>query len=166
MTAKTHILGGIAVGLMFAITQQKVGVLPLAGTATAAAVGSLFPDIDNRRSKMGSRVKMTSSVIQHTVGHRTLFHSPVFYFILHCLLLLFLPSFFLPYTSAFTLGIASHLALDMLNKKGIPLFYPYPKRFHIAAFRSGGFAEFLFAIMLFVLVLLELSLLLYGKIIF
>lgn len=148
MTAKTHILGGIAAGIALSILQQRTLNSLSAVTLAVSTLGALFPDIDNRRSKMGNRAKITSNVIQRVIGHRTLFHSPVLYVVVHCLLLLFLPAGLARYVPAFSAGIGSHLLLDMFNQKGIPLLYPYRKRFHLMSIRSGSFLEFLFACLL------------------
>ncbi len=156
MTGRTHLLGGVVSGLAFALFRQDTHLVSIAVGTAVAAGGSLFPDIDNQRSKIGAHAKITSRVIQSTVGHRTLFHSPIFYVILHCMAVLFLPTVLRVYVPWFTLGVCSHLALDMLNKKGIPLFYPYRKHFHLASIRSGGVWEMLLALLLALLMLLEL----------
>ncbi len=156
MTARTHILGGAVSGLAFALFRHDTQILSIAAAVSITSVGALFPDIDNHRSKMGARVKITSRVIQSTFGHRTLFHSPILYLILHCLAVLFFPAALQPYVPWFTLGVCSHLVLDALNKKGIPLFYPYRKHFRLANIRSGGVLEQFLALLLALLMLTEL----------
>ena len=39
---------------------------------------------------------------------------------------------------AFCAGYLSHLILDMLNSVGVPLFYPYKKKFRIAWISSDS----------------------------
>lgn len=155
MTGRTHMIGGCAAAFAVAIFQHEQDLLQIAATAIVATTAALFPDIDNRRSKIGARAKKTSAVIQHIVGHRTLFHSPILYLVLHVLGLLFLRPEFRPLLYAATTGIASHLLLDLCNKKGIPLLYPYTKHYHIACIRSGSLAEAIFAACLIVLTAVE-----------
>lgn len=141
MQADTHSMGGLV-----AYTAAAQFILPnmqpwqLVGGAFIAVVGALFPDIDLHTSKAGQKTGIVSDLIEHFCGHRTLFHSPLLYAALYFGLLA-IDAAWLPYIQAFTIGVISHLFLDMLNRKGIPLLFPYRKRFHIATIRTGGKIE-------------------------
>lgn len=138
MTGKTHILAGTAVGCGLAL--GSIAPLPSSFVVLCAAAGGLFPDIDQRTSRAGSAAPLASWLIQHIFGHRTLFHSPLLYLVAYTSACVFWPQYSF-YVEAFVLGAASHLLLDMFNSKGVPLLYPWPHRFHIAAFALDGLGE-------------------------
>lgn len=144
MEWKTHFAGGVLSGVGFALLcEQKVaGLAPmtvpeLMPCVALAAVGGLMPDIDLKTSKIGQKTGLISKIISFMFGHRTLFHSPILYIIALFALKHYFPNE-TAYIWAFLFGVASHLLLDMLNKKGIPLFYPSSKHYHIAHFKTGG----------------------------
>lgn len=152
MTGKTHLAAGVCVGLgavaysLDAITGSAMSipytdplyVLPI-GYA-CCVVGSLFPDIDWQTSKVGQVVAPVSKVINFFFGHRTLFHSPLLFALLY-IIIDWKWSELSWYAAMFVIGAASHLILDMFNEKGIPLFYPWKKHFHIARIRPNSLAE-------------------------
>lgn len=143
MTGKTHMLGGAAAfAAALALTGQTNPGIMTAVAGGATIVGALFPDIDLQTSKAGQAAKPMSFVISHLFGHRTLFHSPLLYILLY-LLGTKLGTTWLPLVQAFMLGVSSHIVLDMLNKKGIPLLYPCTKHFYVATVKSGGNAEYI-----------------------
>ncbi|MCD8181027.1 MAG: metal-dependent hydrolase [Firmicutes bacterium] len=149
MRGKTHAAAGLATGLALVLAcQNNVIAEPTIamqiGTAALAALGSLTPDIDLPESTIGSKVKPISTVLNKTFGHRTLFHSPLLYAVIF--LLTFKLNLCL--ALAFALGAVSHLLLDMLNQKGIPLLYPWKKTVHIASFSSDGIADLICRIIL------------------
>ena len=81
---------------------------------------SVFPDIDERRSKIGKKTKLVSGIINFIFGHRGLVHTIYIPLIL----------FFIFYNMNKEMGIAvlagyfSHLFLDALTKIGITPLYP------------------------------------------
>ena len=110
--------------------------------AAGGFIGGLFPDIDIHKSKAGQATGAVSLFIEKTFGHRTMFHSPIFYMLLALAAFKLISGdwvywFMIP----FMLGVASHLLLDMCNRAGIPLFYPIKKRFHIMSAESDGPVE-------------------------
>lgn len=155
MKGETHALGGVCTGLVYAAIMEAPISLALAVIGVSTA-GSLFPDIDTRTSKVGSKVKHLSSFINRVFGHRTLFHAPLLYVTVSALLGEFLPDFQV-YWTAFFLGVMSHLLLDMLNPKGIPLLYPYPKKYRLARMKCGGKGEKVICAMLMLAVLFWIS---------
>lgn len=147
MTGKTHIYGGVTAGLLFLQMSQDgyfgldpPGCVAIGGSFLLTLVGSLTPDIDLRTSTIGKTLKPVSAVANKMFGHRTLFHGPILYLLLYFILMLNYPQAQM-YGIAFLFGVTSHLLLDMLNKVGIPLFYPFSRRFHIANIKTGGKGE-------------------------
>ena len=144
MKGATHLSAGIITGMIFtAATQQSEG---LSATMIATCgIMALFPDIDKPSSTIGRRVPFFS-IPASIAGHRTIFHAPTPYIALYLFLLFHFPSCFY-WATAGLLGILSHLFLDMLNPAGIPLLFPFTtKRYRIAGFRSGGFADWVVGI--------------------
>ena len=143
----THIAGGaVAAGVIitaymnhdFALGSEPVALIP--GVFALAVVGALTPDIDLKTSKMGQQARTMSVVINFLFGHRTLFHAPILYLLLYMVLKEPLHQCHI-LMLAFTAGAFSHIVLDMLNVKGIPLFYPVKGNYHIASIQNGGLAE-------------------------
>lgn len=159
MTGKTHLAGGLCAGLAATAVGVHASIQPLRVFDAAplymiplglglCVVGSLFPDIDWHTSKVGSAVKPVSRAINFLFGHRTLFHSPFILLLIYLAWNNYLPKQ-LWYFFMFAVGAASHLLLDMLNVKGIPLFYPYTKHFHLLSIKHNGFGETLIRKILF-----------------
>lgn len=147
MEYKTHIAGGAVAGVvaMTATALQTIDVIapPIyfyPFIFGAAILGSLTPDIDLRKSKAGQKTGPASTVIQMLWGHRTLFHAPLLYFGLFFILKNSV-SIAQSILFAFISGAISHIFLDMLNAKGVPLLYPFGGHFHIAKVRNGSLTE-------------------------
>lgn len=147
MEYKTHIAGGAVAGAVamtasalktIAVIDPPIYFYPL--MMGAAILGGLTPDIDLRKSKAGQKTGPASTVIQTLWGHRTLFHAPLLYFGLYYLLK---PSLGITQSIlfAFLAGAISHIFLDMMNAKGIPLLYPFGGHFHIAKVKNGSIIE-------------------------
>lgn len=141
MTGKTH----LTAGMLAAVYISKKTNLPFNDVITCcslSSLGALFPDIDLASSKLGSKVKIISKPINKFFGHRTFFHAPIIYTIVYIILNSFFPEN-INYFNYFFVGVATHIGLDLLNKKGIPLFYPiYRKRFHLATIKTQGKMEY------------------------
>jgi inner membrane protein len=92
-----------------------------------AAMASLLPDIDLPPAKIGRLFWFVSVPLERRFGHRTLTHSAV---MLLAVALLAAPLWFLNplYYWAVVGGYWSHLWLDMLNIRGVDLFWPSPLR--------------------------------------
>lgn len=151
MTGKTHIAAGMCTSLAITYQYLHLSANPL-GLAEniplhllpvgilCGIAGGLFPDIDWHTSKIGNALMPVSRVINMIFGHRTLFHSPILY----VLLWLISHIWFRQYewlSLTFLCGVGSHLLLDLMNAKGIPLLYPYSKHFHILKLKQNGHAE-------------------------
>jgi membrane-bound metal-dependent hydrolase YbcI (DUF457 family) len=128
-------------------------------------LGALLPDIDNAHSTLGHKLGWISKGIQHIAGHRTLFHS-LLGLLLGSLLALGLEQLviYLLATRGFVIpamfvraehlvfiavlfGCIMHIAADALTEGGVPLFWPYTKRYGFPPssrwrFRTGTWPEF------------------------
>ena len=93
-----------------------------------AAFFSLVPDIDLPTSKVGRPLFWLSARLEKRFGHRTLTHSAL---ALIVIALLASPLGWLghkPWFWAILGGYWSHLWIDMLNVRGVDLFWPSPIR--------------------------------------
>ena len=158
LTGKTHILGGSIAGVSSAFmalqeglpnqTDYRLPLLYIPGIIIAAVVGGVFPDIDWHTSQIGALIKPLAKVINVIFGHRTLFHSPILYILTYTILTQLYPQYYW-LTFPFCIGAASHLMLDIFNKKGISLFYPYSKRYYIIGLDSAGTGEVIFRLIMY-----------------
>ncbi len=126
----THMTGGIVIGTL--IQADPLGMVIIAGSA-------LLPDIDSHHSKLGRKILPVSWLIEKTVGHRGFFHS-----LLATLLITVLLWFIYPQYALYVgLGYLSHLLLDSFNPGGVPLLWPYKKKFRLPlTFKVGSLGEF------------------------
>lgn len=143
--------GHLAVGLTcYWGACQLAGYQPAAELYTAAALGSLLPDIDHPSSRVGRMFPQVSKPLAAVFGHRGFTHS---------LLAILALVAVLAYTShthaaslpaataaAVSIGYLSHLLADYLTVRGIPLFWPYRRpggdyALPYLAFRTGGPVE-------------------------
>lgn len=136
MKGKTHVIGGVTLGLTVVHLTDLDPVVVLA----SSIVGSLIPDICHSGSKIGKRMPILSRIINFVFGHRSFTHSIVF-----CFVIAFLADFLFSNTAIKTgllSGIISHYILDMATKSGIQLFFPlnFKVRFPLTT-RTGSFVE-------------------------
>lgn len=146
MEGATHILGGAVAGMLCTLILQSTGIQSV-GLVGVSIAGSLFPDVDLCSSKAGSKAKPASFTINKLFGHRTLFHSPILYAALYLLWTHYFPNARI-WAVAFAVGVASHILLDMFNKRGIPLLYPIKKTYHITSIKNGSTGEIVFRVIL------------------
>ena len=129
------------------------------------ALGALLPDIDNAQSTIGHKFGWISKEIQHIAGHRTIFHSLLGLLLGSLLalgveqviiLLLAQRGFIFPAQFvekphlvfvAVLVGCILHIAADGLTEGGVPLLWPYHKRFGFPPnphwrFRTGDWPEY------------------------
>jgi hypothetical protein len=102
-----------------------------------AALASLLPDIDLPPSKIGRLFWFVSVPLERRFGHRTLTHSAVMVLAVAVLswpLTLIQPL----YWGCVVGGYWSHLWIDMLNIRGVDLFWPSPMRLVRPATAIGG----------------------------
>lgn len=138
MTGATHLAAGLSIGIGLSILMDAS-----AGTSATitlcTCIGSLLPDIDTSKSRLGHKIAPLSWILRIFVGHREIFHSLIWMFPLVFLAYLF-PSALTVIVSA-ALGILSHLLLDSITASGVPLFWPFKYRLSLAKFRCGGIID-------------------------
>jgi inner membrane protein len=143
MKGVTHIATGAVSGILLAELLSVTAMEALPITA-ATIVGGLLPDIDICTSKLGKVIAPASFVIQHTIGHRTIFHGLFLYLAAFVTLTLSIPGGW-EWWLAGLIGVVTHLLLDILNPAGVPLFWPWPRRFSLRLCKSGGLIDWLLA---------------------
>ena len=104
-----------------------------------AAIASLLPDIDLPPARIGRLFWFVSVPLERRFGHRTLTHSAVS---LAAIAALAAPLGWVAplYFWAVVGGYWSHLWIDMLNVRGIDLFWPSPVRLVTPGNRNWRFA--------------------------
>jgi inner membrane protein len=145
MRAYSHAVLGAGSWLAFSKLNDMA---PTATAATLALLGSLLPDIDHPKSFVGRRLWFISLPLSRLFGHRGITHSLFAVgagmgFVAAAL------SWEQHLAQAFAVGYLSHLAGDWCTSAGIPLLWPWPRRFMAPlTFRTGGLAEHLLDIVL------------------
>lgn len=111
MTGTTHIVAAACAAL--ALNAPAGGII-------LAGLGGLLPDIDCSSSLLGQKVGFISNLFEH----RSFTHSLLFALI--CL----------PVNIWLSLGVVSHIFLDMMTPGGVRLFFPFRNktRFPLARF--------------------------------
>lgn len=157
MNKPAHLMGGLTAGIAASkyiaptITDSGLvnGIVGIGAVLGGAILGSLLPDIDHRQSYIGRKLKIASFIISKTLGHRSVVHAPLVIFAFSALLYFFameITGSFQAISKYFVIGLSagmwSHLFLDMMTRRGIPLFYPLTKKsFRIANFKGGGIGD-------------------------
>lgn len=157
MNKAAHTMGGLTAGVI--AVKNLVPSLPQNGfldvtvscgiVVCGAVLGSLLPDIDHRNSYIGRKLHIASFIISKTLGHRSIVHTPLMIFaftaVLYFLSMELTGTFRITarlFITGLSAGMWSHLLLDMMTKRGIPLLYPITKKsFRIANFKAGGIGD-------------------------
>lgn len=161
MMGKTHRLAGLSAGILVG---SKLIVSPytpeqfiIAGAFMGACtVGSLLPDIDHQNSLISKKMKLTSKIVSSLFEHRGVTHAPLIHaFILGILYLtinIYLSEYvFVSYIckallSGLYLGILTHIILDLLTIKGVPLLFPLTSinvKQHLLPLKTGKYERFI-----------------------
>lgn len=168
MMGKTHKIGGNAIGLLTA-TILHTNIFGAGIIIAGALIGSMFPDIDNKNSRISHKMKITSRLISagrrklyknthklskerqdyiwSLAGHRGITHSligslflPLITIIIGLILKIHISYVLLACLGTF-LGYLSHLLLDMISG-GVPLLLPFSTdKFFIAQIKTRGDKE-------------------------
>lgn len=137
MMFKTHLMFGFFLGLAainhFSITPPIIFIL-------LALFFSIFPDIDNHKSKISRELGFLRYLIKFLFQHRHFIHS---IFIPATLFLVFVLMHQLLLGFAVVLGYSSHLSLDALNKQGIMPLYPLTKKRIRGFFAVNGIVDYI-----------------------
>lgn len=158
MVATTHQIFGFLFGLITISIFNMIGIRPTYFFETIfffllVLIGSILPDLDHPKTKLGRKIPFLSYPIYWLFGHRTFTHSLIFVIISWMIAKIVVVVFQFDdlYAYAIASGILSHIIGDMITKKGVPLFYPLKKniRFFIT-FKTGGVIEKIIAVVLVV----------------
>lgn len=141
MTYKTHIVGGIALGSIIHLTALQMTGIEMIGYYGCTIVGSLLPDIDHPKS----------FISRHTLGFHYLFKKCKHRGFTHSLLAVMILGISLCGMFGMNravlgvgIGYISHLLLDMLNPRGVPLGYPITKiKCRIGNIKTGENGEYI-----------------------
>lgn len=149
MMGKTHaIVGVLSLAAFAAVVPEVIAVgdntfNPLFGLLTVAA-GSLAPDVDIEGSKASKKVPFLAKILTHRGITHTLVVPGVLYALMTSVKLSALT---VSLIFGFAFGWLMHIAADLLNKKGVPLFWPFiTQRVHVATIRTNSYQETLFMI--------------------
>ena len=98
---------------------------------------SIFPDIDETRSKIGRKYNLISKIINFFFGHRGFIHT------IYIPLILFFSFSFINYdvSIAILIGYFSHLFLDAITKAGIRPLYPIINKRINGPFKTNSIIE-------------------------
>lgn len=166
MQGKVHV--AIGVGCLACVCLKYPTGFEMAGaqiipeiSLITAAFGSYLPDIDQSRTHMGQKHKVTSKVVNKVGGgHRGITHTLLFPALLLALSI-FCTSYFADYYAlqmitcsliyGVTFGYIMHIFADLFNGKGCPLFWPIMRgKIHIMDLPSSGTVPWIFAVVLIV----------------
>jgi len=144
MMARTHVAFGILVGLFFITPYSFTNKILF---MTALIIGSILPDIDHPKSRLGRKIKPIAYLFSFLFGHRGLLHAiwiPASLLIVHYYfysnILLF----------ALAIGCISHLVSDSFTVQGINFIHPFQK-LHVSGFvETGGFVEMIILVLILV----------------
>jgi inner membrane protein len=138
MRAYSHVLLGA--GAWLAIC--RVTETPAQASAVAAAMlGSLLPDIDHPKSLVGRRLWFISVPLASIFGHRGMTHSLLAIGLWVWVMLRGL-AWDQEMAASAAVGYLSHLAGDWATVGGLPLLWPWRRRFQAPfGFKSGGLTE-------------------------
>lgn len=142
----THLAFGFLVSLIsisiFNINNKLLFIL-------VAALFSIFPDIDERKSKIGKKYKLISGIINFLFGHRGFFHSIYIPLVLYSI-------FYYIYAEAgiaILVGYFSHLLMDAITKQGIRPLYPIINRKINGFIKTNSLSEKILFLIIILLIL-------------
>ena len=115
---------------------------------------SIFPDIDERKSKIGKKYKFILTIINFIFGHRGFFHS------IYIPLALYFIFYYInnEVAIAVLVGYFSHLFMDALTKNGIRPLYPIINKKINGFIKTNSILEKILFLIIILLILYVLSL--------
>ena len=148
MSGVNHVAGGVVFTGIY-LSMADINIFSSAAFLFFTAFFSLLPDIDHTSSILGKPFYPISRYLDLKFGHRTITHSLICYIVLIVIVKIFelIITGGNVITNIFIWAYASHLILDMLTIKGVPLLYPFKKnpcvipgnpkyRFHASDFKT------------------------------
>ncbi|MDU0202360.1 MULTISPECIES: metal-dependent hydrolase [Paenibacillus] len=156
MLQKTHSIAGfISAELVLAYQDVSFFSWDTAGALLLGCLAGTLADVDKPGSTMAKVLFPLSALLRILkVRHRTLTHSIVFILLLMMISLPMSPLYFW----VFIVAYASHPLIDLLNERGIQLFWPLPMKIRILpkfiAIDTGSSSETVFRWLLLAVTLL------------
>jgi len=147
MLGRTHALAGALCGEVIAVLSHAPPAIAVGGVV-AGLIAGLAPDIDHSGSTISHRIPL-GWVVGTVLKHRGVTHSLFAALLWWALWARWLvPHVHLPewWAVAALAGYLSHLLLDGATKEGVPLLWPWPRRYSLHLLKTGAAAE-LFAVM-------------------
>ena len=147
----THLAFGFLIALLsiefFDIKNKLIFIL-------VVVMFSIFPDIDEKKSKIGKKYRWASTIINFVFGHRGFFHS----------IYIPLALYFIFYYINDEIGVAilagyfSHLFMDALTKNGIRPLYPIINKKINGFIKTNSILEKILFLIIFLSILYSLLL--------
>lgn len=135
MMAVTHQMLGLTFGLVAISICSIFQIIPnnlfdLTNFLVLVLFGSLLPDLDTPKSKLGRKVPIISYPMNWIFGHRKITHSLLFVVITLILGILIGQALKLTFSLqiALAIGTLSHILGDYVTNNGVPLFAPFSKK--------------------------------------
>ncbi|BFT73568.1 MULTISPECIES: metal-dependent hydrolase [Paenibacillus] len=156
MLQKTHSIAGfISAELVLAYQDVSFFSWDTAGALLLGCLAGTLADVDKPGSTMAKVLFPLSALLRILkVKHRTLTHSIVFILLLMMISLPMSPLYFW----VFIVAYASHPLIDLLNERGIQLFWPLPMKIRLLpkfiAIDTGSTSETVFRWLLLAVTLL------------
>lgn len=151
-----HQVFGVGAGLIIhKYIEQYIPTTDLFVAIPLIMLGVLLPDIDTPNSKVGRLLPFLSYPIGTIFGHRSITHSLLFAIGLSCYGL----TSDTPIIFWLGFGVLMHVLGDFFTPAGVPLLWPFSKRFKfVVTFSTGGIVEPVFAWGVFILGVAKLTL--------
>lgn len=142
MMVVSHVLVGAAAWVV-AVKVGGMGHGDIDALALGAAMaGALLPDIDHPSSWLGRRLWPVSKPLSLLLGHRGLTHSLLAVAGGLALIHAAQPNTAIArLVEPLVVGYLSHLAADALTPAGVPLLWPWKRRFGLPLCATGGAME-------------------------
>jgi inner membrane protein len=159
MTGRTHDLAGFTLlNIVFiSVPLPTMTIATAIGAFSMVFIGALTPDIDQPTADLWRRLpagNIIGRIISPILGsHRMISHSIIgtaafaygSYYLFHYLGSIILLDMTIIWQS-FMIGFVSHLLIDLFNRDGLPLLFPFPFKFGFPPIRrlrikAGGMIE-------------------------
>jgi membrane-bound metal-dependent hydrolase YbcI (DUF457 family) len=128
-TALYLVLGAIVYFAVAAVLHRRLEIYFL----LLACLGTLLPDLDNRRSVAGRLLPFISGPLESRLGHRQEWHTPAANVFVALITLPLVPLVGWIAWALISLGFLAHLTLDVLDRQGLMLFWPATRRRYFVA---------------------------------